>query len=348
MPKVRLETFDTTVEVGMGQTLLDAALAAGLDYPHSCRSGNCSACKSRLLDGDVDLMPYSEFALTDAERADGYILACRCMVWEDSTVAVVGLDDEEPTLAEVTARIVALDDATHDIRRVRLEAASGDLPSFKPGQFASLSFGDVPPRDYSMASQPGDPVWEFHIRHMPHGQTSSLVAEKAAVGDAVAVKGPMGDAHLRTDHDGPILAIAGGSGLAPVKSIVEAVLLSAPAREVHLYFGVRDERDLYLTEHFEALAAKHPNTRFTPVLSEPAEPTARRTGFVHQAALADLPDLSGFKVYMAGPPVMVEAANEALKARGVSPADIHADAFYSAAETQGLENAGNVAGVAHG
>ena len=348
MPKVRLETFDATVEVGMGQTLLDAALAEGIDYPHSCRSGNCSACKSRLIDGEVDLMPYSEFALSDEERADGYILACRCMVWEDSTVAVVGVEGEEPAAAQVTARIADLDDATHDIKRVRLEADTGTLPSFKPGQFASLSFGGLPARDYSMASQPDDPVWEFHIRHMPNGQTSTLVSERARVGDTVAVKGPMGDAHLRKDHAGPILAIAGGSGLAPVKSIVEAALRSDPSRRVHLYFGVRDERDLYLTDHFQGLEAANPNMRFTPVLSEPAHPTGCRTGFVHQAALADLPDLQDFKIYMAGPPVMVEAASAALKQCGVKAADIHADAFYSAAETEEARAGLSVAEAAHG
>ncbi len=348
MPKVRLETFDATVDVGMGQTLLDAALADGIDYPHSCRSGNCSACKSRLIDGEVDLMPYSEFALSDEERAAGYILACRCMVWEDSTVAVVGVEDEEPAATQVTARIVTLDDATHDIKRVCLEAESGMLPAFKPGQFANLSFGGLPGRDYSMASQPDDPVWEFHIRRMPDGLTSTLVSERARVGDTVIVKGPMGDAHLRTDHTGPILAIAGGSGLAPVKSIVEAALRNDPSRRVDLYFGVRDERDLYLTEHFQSLQAAHANMRFSPVLSEPAQSTGCRTGFVHRAALADLPDLQGFKVYMAGPPVMVEAANAALKERGVLAADIHADAFYPAEEMDRARNAISLAEAAHG
>ena len=332
MPRVTLETFGIAVDVDMGQTLLDAALAAGIDYPHSCRAGNCSACKSRLIEGEVDLMPYSEFALSDEDRAAGYILACRCMVWEDSRVETVGVEDEAPATDVVAARIVSLDDATHDIKRIRLAAIDGTLPEFKPGQFANLSFDGLPGRDYSMAGAPNDPVWEFHIRRMPEGAVSNFVAATLQVGDKVLVKGPMGDAHLRADHEGPIFAIAGGSGMAPVKSIVESALRASPNREVHFYFGARDERDLYLTEHFMALAAEHANMHFVPVLSEPSQATKRRTGFVHQAALADLADLHGYKAYMAGPPVMVEAAHAALKERGLPAADIHADAFYTVAD----------------
>lgn len=332
MPTVTLATFDTTVDVGMGQTLLDAALAAGVDYPHSCKAGNCSACKSKLLSGEVDLMPYSEFALSDEDRDAGYILACRCMVWEDSTVVTVGVDDVGDEAQNTEARIRSVESVTHDIKRITLEAADGALPRFKPGQFANLGFTDLPGRDYSMAGSADDPVWEFHIRRMAGGWASHYVADRLTVGERVLVKGPMGDAFLRTDHDGPILAVAGGSGMAPIKSIVEAALSTDANRHVHMYFGVRDERDLYLTDHFLKLVDRYPNLRFTPVLSEVSEPSERRTGFVHHAVEHDIDDLDGFKAYMAGPPVMVEATHAMLVGRGVRAADIHADAFYSTAD----------------
>ena len=335
MAKVTITDLDAVVDVGMGQTLLDAALAAGLDYPHSCRSGNCSACKSRLLDGDVDLMPYSEFALGPEEREAGFILACRCMVWEDSTVRIVGVDgagDAQPVVT-ADARVEAVDQLTHDIVGVRLAAETGNLPTFKPGQFANLKVAGLPGRDYSMAGAPDDPVWQFHIRRVPDGATSRHMTTELAVGDMVSVKGPMGDAHLRDGHDGPILALAGGSGLAPMKSIVESALNAHPDRAVALYLGVRQERDLYLIDHFSDMAVTHPSFRFVPVLSEPAGETPYRTGFVHQAMLADIPSLAGFKCYMAGPPPMVEAASDACRARGMATGDIHADAFFSPADT---------------
>jgi CDP-4-dehydro-6-deoxyglucose reductase/ferredoxin-NAD(P)+ reductase (naphthalene dioxygenase ferredoxin-specific) len=161
------------------------------------------------------------------------------------------------------------------------------------------------------------------------------------VGDGVQVEGPFGASWLRDAHTGPILAIAGGSGLAPIKSIVETALGNGHRQPIHLYVGIRDERDLYLEAHFAALASRHRNLRLVPVLSEPHASTRRRTGFVHEAVLADIGDVDGAKAYIAGPPVMVEAATRQLLARGMRRQDIHADAFYTEAEKQEL-NAGAV------
>ncbi|HKF73519.1 MAG TPA: FAD-binding oxidoreductase, partial [Stellaceae bacterium] len=193
-----------------------------------------------------------------------------------------------------------------------------------------------PARDFSMANRPDEPVLAFHVRHMTGGAASRYIVRSLRLGETARLEGPYGSAHLREHHTGPILAIAGGSGLAPIKSIVETALQRGARQPIHLYFGVRDERDLYLEAHFEALAAAHPNLRFTPVLSEPQGPTTRRTGFVHEAVAADLGDLDGAKAYMAGPPVMVEAATAMLLAAGLPRQDIHADAFYTEADKQAL------------
>jgi CDP-4-dehydro-6-deoxyglucose reductase/ferredoxin-NAD(P)+ reductase (naphthalene dioxygenase ferredoxin-specific) len=142
----------------------------------------------------------------------------------------------------------------------------------------------------------------------------------------------MGSAWLRARHRGPILAVAGGSGLAPIKSIVETALAAGLRQPIHLYFGVRTEADIYLEERFTVLARTYPNLRFVPVVAEPAGATRRRTGLVHRVVMEDLPSLVGFKAYMAGPPPMVEAAIEAARAAGIDGADIHADPFYSDAE----------------
>ncbi|MGH6930262.1 MAG: naphthalene 1,2-dioxygenase, partial [Dongiaceae bacterium] len=163
---------------------------------------------------------------------------------------------------------------------------------------------------------------------------SRYAVRRLAVGEAVTVAGPMGDAYLRPEHPGPIIAIAGGSGLAPMKSIVETALHLGLTQDIHLYFGVRTERDLYLVEHFERLTAIHRYFRFIPVVAEPNEPARWRRGLVGDAVLADITNLACSKIYLAGPPPMVEAAILQMRARSISAADIHADPFYSEEENR--------------
>lgn len=229
-------------------------------------------------------------------------------------------------------RVAGIDALTHDIRRILLAIERGGPFVFSAGQFASLGFGALPPRDYSMANRPEERLLEFHIRRIGAGSVSAHVASRLRRGDRVSLAGPLGTAYLRDRHVGPILAIAGGSGLAPIKSIVETALARRPARPIRLYFGAREERDLYLVEHFSALASRRADFRFVPVLSEPRGATAYRTGLVQEAAAEALAALTGAKAYLAGPPAMVEAASALLRAQGLAKADIHADPFYSEAE----------------
>lgn len=330
--KVRIVQADRTIDVPTGATILATALDAGIGYPFGCQSGNCGACKSHLVRGEVTLEGYSEFALSDEERARGLILACRAVPWEDSEVAWLEEDDliVHPRRL-LTCRVVGLDDATHDIKRIRLEIVSGGPFDFSAGQFASVTFEGCPPRDYSMANVPGDLVLEFHVRRTAGGATSAHVAEKLAVGDRVRVEGPFGPSYLREAHRGPIIAVAGGSGLAPIKSVIERALQQGLPQHIYFYFGVRTERDLYLHDHFARLAETHENLHFVPVLSED-DGSSLRHGLVHEAVAADFDEFDGCKAYLAGPPVMVEAATRLFEQRGMRRIDIHADAFYTAAE----------------
>jgi len=340
--KVRIAQADRTIDVPTGATILATALDAGLSYPFGCQSGNCGACKSHLVKGEVTMEGYSEFALSDDEKARGLILACRAVPWQDSEVAWLEEDDlvVHPRRL-LDCRVVGLDDATHDIKRIRLAIVSGGPFDFSAGQFASVTFEGCPPRDYSMANTPDDRMLEFHVRLTPGGATSSYVAEKLKVGDAVRVEGPFGTSYLRESHRGPIIAVAGGSGMAPIKSIVEQALARALPQHIYFYFGARTERDLYLVEHFEVLATRHPHLHFMPVLSEGVG-GARRHGLVHETVAADFDEFDGCKGYLAGPPVMVEAATQLFENRGMRRIDIHADAFYTAAE---MANAGRKTGA---
>ena len=340
--KVRIVQADRTIDVPTGATILATALDAGLSYPFGCQSGNCGACKSHLVKGEVTMEGYSEFALSDEERARGLILACRAVPWEDSEVAWLEEDDlvVHPRRL-LDCKVVGLDDATHDIKRIRLVIASGGPFDFSAGQFASVTFEGCPPRDYSMANVPGDPALEFHVRQTSGGATSMHVATKLKVGDPVRVEGPFGPSYLREGHRGPIIAVAGGSGMAPIKAIVERALQKELPNHIYFYFGVRTERDLYLHDHFAALAKKHDNLHFIPVLSE-GDGTNVRHGLVHEAVAADFDEFDGCKAYLAGPPVMVEAATKLFEQRGMRRVDIHADAFYTAAE---MANAGKKTGA---
>jgi len=329
--KVRIVQAERTIEVPAGATILSSALDAGISYPFGCQSGSCGACKSQLVKGEVSMKGYSEFALSDEEKERGLILACRAAPGEDSEVAWLEEDDliVHPRHL-LDCEVVALDDATHDIKRIRLQIISGGRFDFSAGQFASVTFAGCPPRDYSMANVPGDPILEFHVR-TTGGATSRHVAERLNVGDRVRVEGPFGPSYLRETHRGPIIAVAGGSGMAPIKSVVERALQQALPQHIYFYFGVRSERDLYLHNHFAKLAETHKNLHFIPVLSE-GDSEQRRQGLVHEAVAQDFDEFDGCKAYLAGPPVMVEAAIRLFEQRGMRRIDIHADAFYTAAE----------------
>jgi CDP-4-dehydro-6-deoxyglucose reductase/ferredoxin-NAD(P)+ reductase (naphthalene dioxygenase ferredoxin-specific) len=348
--KIAIKGRSETVVAEMGETILAAALRAGVPYPCGCRSGNCGACKSTLASGEIEMSPYSDYALSKAEKEAGLILACRAVPWSDCEVAWLEPDDlaMHPTRhldCEVTEVIAA----THDIRIVRMAIKAGGPFDFSAGQYASVIFapdrtgqGRLPPRDFSMANRPGGDTLEFHIRLMPGGAVTPYVTSALKAGERVRVVGPYGNAFFRPRHAGPILALAGGSGLAPIKSMVEEALSRGARQPIHLYFGARAERDVYLEDHFRALAAKHPNLQVTVVLSEPEGPTGRRTGFLSEAIGKDFATakggFDGFKAYLAGPPIMVETCTQVLKRRGLARQNCHADAFYTEADKAKLES----------
>ncbi len=325
------------VRAGPGQTILDAALSQGVAYPHGCRAGNCGACKSSLLAGEVDMGRHSEFALTAAERAQRLILACRAVPLGD--VAVAWLDASDAVVhpqRRVAAQVAGVEWAARLIRRIHLRPEPGGPFAFTPGQYARLTFAGQPPRDYAFASQPGAPLLAFDVETHPKGRVGRFLATTLKEGDMVTVEGPFGDAYRRASHRGPILAIGIAAGLGPVAAIVEAALAAGITEEIALYLGARDEPDLYGLAHLQALAAAHANLAVTPVLAQPDGVPSRRFGPIHQAVAADYRNFAGCKAYVAGPPVAVEAVAGMLRGRGVPPADIHAMPFFSEAEKRHL------------
>lgn len=331
---VEIRQAKRTIAVPEGVTILEAALADGIAYPHGCRSGRCGSCKSRLVSGKVDLFDHSRFALSDEEKAQGLVLACRAIPTTDAIVAWLGGDEETASHSRrrLHCRVAAIEDATHDIKRIRLVIDGADPLVFTAGQYARLTFAGAPTRDYSMASEPGERELEFHIRRVPGGAATQYIHALVKLGDPVLVEGPFGSSYLREQHTGPILCVAGGSGLAPIKGIVEAAIARGMRQPIHVYFGARSDRDLYLVDHFESLAKRHPHLSFTPVLSDAPLEARWRTGFVTDAVAKDLQDFDGWKAYVAGPPPMVEAAMQICTARGLRSEDLHADVFFTPEE----------------
>ncbi len=323
---------DRDISVALGETILDAAERQGIALAHSCRAGNCGSCKCRLLAGEVEMAPYSSFALGEDERARGLILACRAVPWSDCAIAP--LVAEELVLHPVrllTTAVVAAELVTADVCALRLGILEGGPFLFSPGQYARVTLPGAPPRDFSMASQPEDEELVFYIRLLPGGRAAQAIRSGLAPGDRVIVEGPFGTAYLRERDRRPLVAVAGGTGLAPLKAIVERALALDWPEPVHLYFGVRRRKDLFACEELAALAARHPQLRFVPVLSEERAPGFRH-GLVTEALAADLSDMSGHVAHLAGPPPMVEAARHLMRSRGAAVADIHADPFTPAGE----------------
>lgn len=326
--QITLEGYDRPIPVEAGDTILGSLLRAGVPFPFSCQAGNCGTCKCELVSGDILELEHSEHALSAEERAKGIILACRTQVWDDTVVRRI--DVEELVLHPsrvMRCRVLELEDLTHDIKGLRLAVEAGGPMAFSAGQYAELEFAPGVSRHYSMANMPDEPEPLFHIRHLPGGRTSSFVATRLKVGDKVKVSGPLGVSYLRDNHRGPVVLIAGSSGLAPIQSILCTLLTRGCSAPVTLYFGVRSERDLYHEGMLRDLAAKHPNFSYHVVLSEQKGVHGRRYGLVHEAI--EVPDPQEAMAYVAGPPVMVGAATELLTARGLGRRQIHADAFYN-------------------
>lgn len=334
--RISVRSLDQAFEARRSETLLEALLAQGLDYPHGCTTGLCGLCKSRLISGTVEHDSYFESALPPNEHDAGLILPCCAHPLSDCVMTPVQPDAHMPPVQSFEAAVCRIDRLTHDTVRLKLLPASGLRYEFLPGQYAALTLPGGPARDFSMASEPGGPTVDFLIRRVPGGEVTDRLLPSLATGDTVGLKGPYGLAYLREDHLGPIVAIAGGSGLAPVLSIVSAALHRGMTQPIHVYAGMRAEQDVCLEDELAALA-QAPNVSLHIVLSEPAADAgdaSRRTGLVHEVVAADLAGLGmvDWNAYIAGPPPMVDAAVRTLTSLGVRPQRCFADPFLTRAD----------------
>ena len=319
------------IAVREGETLLDAGLREGIALPFDCRNGGCGECKATLRSGSVEFGAYQPGVLTSAERAAGKILPCVCTPREDLEIEYVpasapGAAPQRPW----SATVESLQRLAPDVMQVILKLEGSERIAFYAGQYINILLEDGPKRSFSFATAPSvnDRI-ELHIRHIAGGRYTTHVFERMRPGDRVRFEGPLGSFFLREDTDKPIIFVAGSTGFAPVKSMLEYAFSRGVKRRVLLYWGVRRPADLYLRALPDKWAREHPNFTFVPVISHPTpeDHWQGRTGLVHEAILADFPDLGGYQVYACGSAAMVETAHPAFKAQGLGPDDCFSDAF---------------------
>ena len=330
---VTISTTGHRFEVEENETVLDAAIRQNVGLPYGCRNGRCGSCAADLLSGDVSYYG-SPPALEDL--GEGKCLPCQGFAASDLSIAVresEGTADIEVKLLPV--RVHAADHLTHDVVRLLLKLPDNQRLQFLAGQYLDFMLSDGRRRAFSIANAPHDDEFlELHIRHVDGGQFTDWVFTQMQERTILRIQAPLGTFVLDEDSDRPMIFMGGGTGFAPLKGQIEQAFEAGIDRPMHLYWGVRGERDLYLRELPEQWALEHDNFRFVPVLSEPDGDWAGRTGWVHEAVIEDFPDLSGHDLYMAGPPPMVNAGRAAFIAAGMPEGHMHFDSFDYAEDTR--------------
>lgn len=335
--RVRFEPVGIEIEVDEEQTVLRSASEQGLMLMHGCKEGQCSACKSFVLDGDdIELDRYSTFALPDYEKEEGFTLLCRAHVYEDVTIELLNFDEEMIRsglpIQNAVAEVVSIDAVTHDLRHLVLRLDEPAEITFFPGQYVDIAVpGSDATRSFSMAntsSRDGGQL-EFVIKVYPDGLFSSFLDTRLAVGDRIDLTGPFGVFTLREGHDEDIVFVGGGAGLAPILALLRSMAERGIDRRAVFYYGARRRRDLCFTDEFKALEAKLPNFRFVPALSEPEDGDGwdGEVGLITDVVKRHEADLSRAHAYLCGPPPMVEAAMPLLAALGVPEKHIYYDKF---------------------
>ncbi|HQT76769.1 MAG TPA: FAD-binding oxidoreductase [Rhodopila sp.] len=337
--RVRFEPVGVEMDVFEGETVLDAAFRQGISVMHGCKEGQCSSCKSVLVEGDIELLKYSTFALPDYQKETDHILLCRTLAYSDITVELLNYDEDlmrrSIAVKEYDGVVTGVTPLTHDIRL--LEIALDNPLRFWAGQYVDLTIPDANiTRSYSMANPPSSPTrLQFIIKKYPDGAFSALLDGALQVGQRLKAKGPYGTCFRREERTGPMLLIGGGSGMSPLWSILHDHVESGENRPVRFFYGARTRRDLFYLEAFAALTAKLPDFRFIPALShaEPDDEWTAEIGFIHDVVARTLraEGLDGnVDAYSCGPPPMIDAVLPILQISGVEPERIYFDKFTPA------------------
>ena len=325
---------DRLISLYAGETLLDAGLRVGLPMPFECRNGGCGLCKCTVTHGEVSLLPYQAWALSTQERAAGITLMCCAQALGDLEISYLPQEGTAPlAIHRYTARVTSLAALSTHVMLVGLQMDSGSRLVFQAGQYINIILSDGAKRSFSFANACTDSGYiELHVARVRGGRFSSWVFDRMVVGELIEFEGPVGSFTLRENSDKPIIFVAGATGFAPVKSILEHAFETGIQRPMVLYWGVRSQQDLYLLKQVEHWLAMHKHFSFIPVLSAPLaqDNWTGRTGALLEAILADYPDLSAYQVYACGSVRMAQSAQTSFEKHGLMASECFSDAFHLA------------------
>jgi CDP-4-dehydro-6-deoxyglucose reductase, E3 len=338
--KISVQPSGREFTANADETLLAAGLRQGIGLPYGCKDGACGSCKCKKISGDVQHDTYQPKALSDEEKANGFVLTCRANALSDVVLESRQVTEEGAfPIKKMPVRVISLEKKSDDVMVVKLQLPANDVMKFHAGQYIDFLLRDGDRRSYSMANAPhtletSAPAIELHIRHMPGGKFTDHVFGAMKEKEIQRIEGPQGSFYLREDSDKPIVLLASGTGFAPIKAILEHMQHKGIQRPVSLYWGGRRPSDLYMNDWIETLATQMPQLRYIPVISNATEQDnwQGRTGFVHSAVVQDIADLSGHEVYACGAPIVVESAKRDYTAAGLPDEAFFADSFTSAAD----------------
>jgi CDP-4-dehydro-6-deoxyglucose reductase len=349
---VQLAGSAKAFDVLANETVLAAARRAGLALSYSCLSGSCGSCKGTVIDGRVEYPYNPPTALSDGERDAGQALLCQAVPASDLTLAIREVEAIAGIpIRQLAVKVAARNRLCDDVMELKLLPARREAFNYLPGQYLDILLAEGKRRAFSIANAPhhGDTL-DLHIRRVAGGGFTQFVFDELKLGQVLRIEAPLGTFVPREGGDRPIVLMAGGTGFAPIKAIVEHLIEGHTHRALHVYWGARHVSDLYLDALCRQWQADYPNVRYTPVLSEAnaLERNQFRSGPVHEAVLKDFPDLARFDVYMSGPPPMIEAGRRAFVAANLPEDRLYYDSFDYAPDVLAALIRARSAGVVSG
>jgi len=329
MPHIAIAGEQQSLDAG-ARTVLDAAVAADVMFPYGCRAGRCGTCKVRLLSGSVRMDEYSFDALSADERADGLILGCKAHPVTDIELAHLHATDVAGrcVIRRMNGTIERIETLTRDIVGLHV-SVSGCPFSFLPGQYVQMYCGGLPPRLYTMASPPEQPMLEFHVRRIPRGRVSTYIAGLLREGDSISLCGPFGSGYRRPASPArPLLMVAFDEGLAPMLAILRALLSEGRTDPVFLYQSIFGTRDPYFSDDLNRLMERNAWLRYVPIVDVQSTPLIRRVMRMEHILTADFGSLRGFQAQIAGPSALATSLRSTIARLGVPSQDVHMVPFY--------------------
>ncbi|MGB5306623.1 MAG: CDP-6-deoxy-delta-3,4-glucoseen reductase [Gammaproteobacteria bacterium] len=342
--QVTIQSSGHSFTVEKSESVLDAALRQGIILPYGCRNGACGSCMGTLISGTVDYARGLPPALSEQDAARHKALFCQAHPTRDLTIKVREVDAaRDIEIKTLPCRVEKLEHLAHDVIRIYLKVPATERMQFLAGQYIDVLISDHEPRAFSIANAPHDDEFiELHIRYVEGGLFTDQVFHHMREKTMLRIRGPLGTFFMREDLDRPAILIGGGTGFAPLKGILENAFETGIKSPLHLFRGVRARRDLYLGNLPLQWLRVHGNFSYTPVLSEPqaGDNWSDETGFVTDSVVRHYPDLSGYDVYMSGPPVMVETGHTLFMQHGLDSSRFFSDAFEYAAVAESIKGIG--------